>query len=444
MWGVGQRLAVLAVASSLATPLPSQASNDAVGSWTKAADMLQQHVGHTATLLADGRVLVAGGTNLAGNATRECEIYDPKTNRWTVAGSLNFARADHTATRLSSGDILVVGGDSSTSAFPAEVLDSAEIYQPSLNRWIKVRSPHFSRSRHSAVLLKDGRVLVAGGVVFKPGDPFYGIPEEARAEIYDPRVDEEAGADPWSFAGTGLPDFDRQAYTLMPDGKVLATGGSAGGLAQPSAGLFDPAIDTWKPTTWPLAIARYGHTATLLHDGKVLLLGGYTAQDSTGAFPQSNFVLTSDTFDPGGNTGISVVFSDVPRVEHTATLLANGMVLIVGSAYASNADSVLFDPQNTEHFVSTGMPMDRCLHTATLLKDGRVLIAGGSGVGSQRTAWIYSPAEAATSSPARLPVPATLGIVLLLFLAAARLFPTLRRRLKQRSRSTDESEWTEA
>jgi hypothetical protein len=96
-------------------------------------------------------VLVAGGTDLGGDATAECELYDPKSNRWIRAANMNFARADHTATLLANGDVLVVGGDTAPTAFPNQTLASAEIYQPSSNRWIKVRSPRVARARHGAV-----------------------------------------------------------------------------------------------------------------------------------------------------------------------------------------------------------------------------------------------------------------------------------------------------
>jgi hypothetical protein len=182
----------------------------------------------------------------------------------------------------------------------------------------------------------------------------------------------------------------------MPDGTVLVTGGlTDAGFAAASAEVFDPATNRWQPTTWPMATPRYGHTATLLPDGKVLLVGGYTTQQQQTSggviYPVSELLTTSEMFDLRGNTGIRVGYSRITRFEHTATLLRNGTVLAVGSAYASNADSQILDPKNTEQWVSTGMQMDRYLHTATMLADGRVLIAGGYGVGSPATAWIFSP-----------------------------------------------------
>jgi hypothetical protein len=193
----------------------------------------------------------------------------------------------------------------------------------------------------------------------------------------------------------------------MPDGMVLVTGGSADtGFATTRAELFDPTTNRWQPTTWPMATPRYGHTATLLPDGKVLLVGGYTTQQqqvSGGViYPVSELLTTSEMFDLRGNTLVRVGYSRITRFEHTATLLRNGTVLVVGSAYASNADSQIFDPKNTEQWASTGLAMDRYLHTATMLADGRVLIAGGYGVGSPTTAWIFSTATG-SSTPSGFP-----------------------------------------
>jgi hypothetical protein len=400
--------------------------------------MLQPHVGHTATLLNDGRVLIAGGSNLAGEATSECELFDPKTNRWTRAASMHQARAEHTATLLGNGEVLVAGGQTALNTFPVDYLSGAEIYDPHANVWTEVNSMHTQRAWHSAVGLQDGRVLVVGGTVLPlPGAPLE-VPDAERAEVY------EVNPDRWLDVGTDLPALSTPAASLLPNGYVLVTGGANGdGFATSDAALFDPSQDAWHSTIWPSATPRFLHTATLLDDGKVLLMGGYTGRGPSQPLSVSNVILSSDLVDPGANTVVKVVSQNkVARIEHTATLLRNGMVLIVGSAYASNADSVLFDPQNTETLISTGMRMDRYLHTATLLKDGRVLIAGGYGVGSQRTAWIYSSAQASTAPLSQPPIPLVVAWLLALVLAVG-LIPAFGRRLHQRNPATDESEWVE-
>jgi hypothetical protein len=150
-------------------------------------------------------------------------------------------------------------------------------------------------------------------------------------------------------------------------------------------------------------------------------------------------------FDLRGNTGIRVGYSRIPRFEHTATLLLNGTVLVVGSAYASNADSQIFDPKNTEQWASTGLTMDRYLHTATMLTDGRVLIAGGYGVGSPTTAWIFS-AVPGISAPSGNPSTLLAAGVLVALLIAVGLAATSRRLARRRPGTVreDDSKWIDS
>jgi len=410
------------------------------GTWSKAADMLEEHVGHTATLLADGRVLVAGGTNAGDEAVAACEIFHPKINRWTRAASMRNARAGHSATLLASGEVLVVGGRTGSYDFLDTDFVSAEIYHPSSNRWTPAASPHAAHVNHTAIRLRDNRVLIVGGFSGFV-DSTAAASNMAQAEIYDP------GRDAWSLAGSGLRALDERTATLMPDGSVLTTGGFTGmEFATTDAELFDPRTNGWHPATWPLADARYGHTATLLPDGRVLLVGGYTTQRQTvGGFvyPNNELVLPSEIYDLRGNTLVRVApFNKTGRFEHTATLLRTGTVLVVGSAYVSNADSQLFDPMNTENWISTGMRMDRYLHTATLLGDGRVLIAGGYGIGSPKTAWIYSPVSVVgqASTPISL---LQIGEVLLLFALITVAVAAMTRRLPRwrKNAAEPQREW---
>ena len=441
LWAVLRRALAAGLLFGLTTsgPVAVQAKGLETGAWSKTPDLPEGHVAHTATLLPDGRVLIAGGSDVRGVATSTCELFDPKGNRWIHAASLNEARAGQAAALLANGDVLISGGETGLGIYPVETLASAEIYHSASNRWTPTAPMHVPRRLHTAVALRDGRVLVVGGAL-APGS-LLAATELARAEVYDP------GRDTWSTVGTGLPPVIQEAATLMTNGTVVVTGGSTEtGFATTSAEVFDPGTNRWHSTTWPMATARYGHTATLLPDGKVLLVGGYSTEPQTvGGFvyPNPQLLTTSETFDLRGNTGVRVGYSTIPRLEHTATLLRNGLVLVVGSAYASNADSQLFDP-GTADWVSTGMPMDRYLHTATLLADGRVLIAGGYGVGSATTAWIYSPIPAATAST-RTPL-LQIGAVLLLVVVVAGL-AVAARRLDRRPPGAvrePESEWIDS
>jgi galactose oxidase-like protein/Kelch motif protein len=421
--------------------IPVQAKAAGPGGWSSAPDLLEGHVAHTATLLEDGRVLIVGGTNARGVPTTGSEIFDPKANRWIRAASMRTARAAHTATRLSDGSVLVTGGRTGLNSFAIEMLATAQIYHPNSNSWTEASSMHVPRSTHSATRLHDGRVLVVGGTTLAPGSPLPAAQLE-QAEVYDPRRDS------WSFAGTGLPALSSQAATLMPNGMVLVTGGSTDmGFATTGAEVFDPATNRWQPSTWPMATPRYGHTASLLPDGRVVLVGGYSIQPEVSGgrgYPNGELLTTSEIFDLRGNTLVRVGYSTIPRLEHSSTLLRNGLVLVVGSAYASDADSQLFDPRNTADWVSTGRRMDRYLHTATLLGDGRVLVAGGYGVGSASTAWVYSPVSATTAStPTQL---LQIGAMLLLVVVIVIGLAVAARRFNRRPGAArePESEWIDS
>lgn len=436
-------VAWLVIGLTATVPPPAHAKGADFGVWSPTPNLPQGHVEHTATLLNDGRVLVAGGTDVRGVATAGCELFDPKTNRWVHAASMMSARAAHAATLLADGNVLVTGGQTGRSIFPIQVRASAEIYHPKTNSWTSVAPMHAVRRMHSSIRLHDGRVLVVGGTNWAPGSPRAAVQQE-QAELYDP------GRDRWSLAGAGLPPLVGEAATLMPDGTVLVTGGTTDtALATTGAELFDAATNQWHATTWPMATSRYGHTATLLPGGKVLLVGGYTAQEqpvSGGViYPVNELLTTSEMFDLRGNTGVRVGYSTIPRFEHTATLLRNGTVLVVGSAYASDADSQIFDPKNTEQWVSTGMQMDRYLHTATMLADGRVLIVGGYGVDSPTTAWTFSAGPGVSVPSGNPPILLAAGILLAL-LTVIGLIATSGRLSRRRAGTIreDDSRWIDS
>ena len=181
------------------------------GRWQAAAPMAQARYSHTATALEDGRVLVVGGapavmTRAALNVP--AETWDPETGRWTPTARPRYDRMGHTATRLRDGRVLIVGGHvpapAAGGADPG--LSAAEAWDPHTGRWIDVAPMAFARANHDAVLLPDGRVLVAGG-----GGP--------TAEVWDPV------ADRWTATGpfTDQPDYGVRLAPL-PDGTVLLVG----------------------------------------------------------------------------------------------------------------------------------------------------------------------------------------------------------------------------
>jgi hypothetical protein len=270
-------------------PLTSAELYDpATETWTSTGSMNQPRFLDAVTLLASGKVLVAGGisTNFASIAT--AELYDPATGTWSATGSTNVAHVDHTATLLPSGLVLLAGGNVFGNNGP-----SAELYDPATGTWSATGPMNEARSNHTATLLPSGQVLVAGGTIFLSDAP--------TAELYDP------ANGTWTYT-TGPMTVARryQMATLLASGKVLVTGGATVGYVPlATAELYDPATGTWSSTFGPMSEARNNHTATLLASGHVLVTGGLTG----------NFVAlaSSELYDPTvGPATTSVTFTASP------------------------------------------------------------------------------------------------------------------------------------
>ena len=324
--------------------------------WAVTGNLNHARALHTATLLANGKVLVAGGQG-SSLALRSAELYDPATGVWTFTGRLNFTRIGHTATLLPDGKVLVAGGHGGADLLPAYTQRSAELYDPATGAWTFTGPLNKARQFHTATLLPDGKVLVAGGYYFNQDH------QQDTTELYNPAT----GA--WTY--TGRLNIARIGHTatLLPDGKVLVTGGNLG--SRTSAELYDPATGVWTPTG-SLIGARYGHTATLLPDGKVLIAGGITADGTV--------ISRAALYDPATGAWAPTRSLNTARTVHTATLLANGKVLVAGGwggPYLTSAE--LYDPATGAWTPTRSLNEARMQHTATLLPDGKVLVAGGYG-----------------------------------------------------------------
>ncbi|HYS01567.1 MAG TPA: kelch repeat-containing protein, partial [Candidatus Eisenbacteria bacterium] len=160
-------LVCLALCSGLLGAPAVLAKSEDLGGWLPAATLTTGRAQHTATLLRTGKVLVTGGVDGRGLASATVELFDPIVNHWTEGPEMSVPRTQHTATMLEDGRVLVVGGFRQKDPL-GETLSSAELYDPATNRWAPAGSMAFRRARHSAVLLRDGRVLVLGGVSSDP------------------------------------------------------------------------------------------------------------------------------------------------------------------------------------------------------------------------------------------------------------------------------------
>ncbi len=277
--------------------------------------------GQTATLLKDGKVLLTGG----GVA----EIFDPNSGTFTpTKGLMVSTRTACTATLLTNGQVLVIGGDGL-----GETLATAELFDPATETFTPTGTMKFARIRHTATLLKDGRVLVMGGAVHASAPPTW-LLSLGTAEIFDPTSG--------TFSQTGNLGTARTAHaaTLLKNGNVLVTGGlvystqtgSPIEFALSSTELFDPTKGSFAPTA-SMTAERGGHSATLLGDGTVLVAGGNFVYIKYGPM---RFLLQSndsaEVFDPTGTSVIRTGDMETPRSYHTSTLLQDGRVLVTGGS----------------------------------------------------------------------------------------------------------------
>ena len=411
---------LLAIGLSLPPVTPVQATPN---TWSFTGSMATMRAWHTATLLPNGKVLVAGGYNNSGALT-SAELYDPATGIWSATGNMGVARDHHAATLLPNGKVLVTGGWDD-----GDPLASAELYDPATGTWSATGSMDDSRALQTATLLLDGKVLVAGGMTSSYG--FLGS-----AELYDPATG--------TWSATGNMDSARYVHTatLLPNGKVLVAGGDFD-IQHTRAELYDPATGTWSVTGDMLGSYICCHTATLLPNGRVLAAGGenptylthaevynpatgaWSLANSMGAAREfhvavllpngkvlvaggynGNTLALAELYDPAAGTWSATASMGAARRYHSATLLPDGRVLVVGglsSEYLSSAE--LYDQAAGVWNATGSLATARSEHTATLLPDGRVLVAGGWANGAFSSAELYDPATSTWSTAASMDTP---------------------------------------
>jgi hypothetical protein len=352
----------------------------ATQTFTATTPTIADRVLHTTTLLQDGRVLVTGGSGSGGGAMlASAEVFDPTTGSWSEVASLDLPRQQHTATLLADGRVLITGGASDDDAgWP---LKTTELFDPATGTFTPAGVMIGGRAAHTATLLADGRVLVAGGV--PDDDPSASL---ASAELYDPITGR------FTTTGSLVTGRYEHAAVALADGRVLVAGGSndhgnplTAEIYDPATGMFSVAASASEPHVGPIV---------RLADGRVLIAGG-----------------RPEIFDPAGTTPVvrpvprtdrSFAEAATPgrvRTDHTAIRLRDGRVLIIGGhdgGEHTNTTAELYDPE-TGAFSPTGsMAVSRGVASdpptrpqALLLEDGRVVVAGGT-----RYEWdveIYDP-----------------------------------------------------
>ena len=363
-------------------PSPTAAPPLAFGA---TGSMHTARTGATATLLSNGKVLMAGGAKTTTGSTEDvyasAELYDPATGKFSPTGSMTAARSFATGTLLPDGRVLIAGGEGCADPRHCsdvihginglEFLASADLYDPATGKFTATGSMTGVAYGGTAILLPDGSVLIAGGNQW--------------ADLYDPSS--------CKFVRTAKQAGFQAAATLLPNGKILLAGDHlgdyrVGGLYDVTSGKF-ATISLALPAGTPSVqykgapITRtVPSTATLLKDGRVLLFeGGYleTYDPESGSCADAGFISPAGEWD-----------------DATATLMADGRVLYEGGVlvdpnsdeHASTNTVVLYDPTDGPGRAGSTQ-VARHYQTATLLPDGSVLIAGGDDSHGQ----IYSSAE---------------------------------------------------
>ncbi|MEO5704575.1 MAG: kelch repeat-containing protein [Candidatus Limnocylindrales bacterium] len=346
-----------------ATPVPTVT---VPATWIATGAMIEARAVNTATLLADGKVLVAGGETGgdASKALASAELYDPRTGTWTATGSMNEARTGHAAVLLPDGKVLVVGGARDFTYFPSHMLTSAELYDPRSGTWTVTASLHAVRRDHVALLLPDGTVLVVGGT--DGGEPY-----PAAAERYDP----VRGT--WTVSANMIENFPLYAAASLSDGTVLIVGEADGGAGR--AELYDPDRRIWSATGNVIEPHCGPVDSVLLRTGKVLLICGHLV-----GTPEP-LAASTELYDPDTGTWTLSGSMQAKSDGATAVLLADGRVLGVAMTWAYDTpqspelreSAELYDPIAGTWTATASLDGVFVGGQGTVLLDGTVLFAGG-------------------------------------------------------------------
>ncbi len=369
------RMALLLAALCAMMTLPL---TDAAQLWASAAPMDTARAYHTATLLPDGSVLVIGGDDGAigggGNGPRKlatAERYDPAADHWTAVAPMPVPHTRHTAILLPDGRVFVIGDYNTIDAAKAELYDSA------MDRWTLAAVSPAQYGTAGAALLPNGQVLVV----------------TCEAQRYDPISDRYSPTGPYTALGACV---SGSAITTLADGRVLVTGGPYRGGGYNSAAIYNPATDQWTRAA-PMYAGRAFHTATLLADGQVLVVGG---ADLRGA------LATAERYDSVADAWTTVAPLPLARSGHTATLLSDGRVLVVGGVGDKGdttpaTTAMRYDPKGNQWSDAGTTDATTGGQTATRLRDGTVLVAGGNtGLNAQSHATASTERYVASMLPA--------------------------------------------
>jgi len=284
------------------------------------------------------------------------------TGTWALAGNMASPRSGAATVALQDGRLLIAGGGAPDATGNSVALASVEVFDTSGN-FAAVAPMNFARTKHTAVALQDGRVLVAGGI----GGGGTAIDS---AELYDPV------ANTWTVTGSLKVARSGHTASLLPDGTVLIAGGDNAGVAQNSLEVFDPTAGVFTTATGALSSPRDSHAAAVLQDGRVLIVGGFD-----GAKP----LASSDVYDPSTGSVSAGPAMSTARQGLSATTQLDGKVFVAGGNNGSvDLDSTeVYDPAAGTFAVSATLATARQGHQAFLLPhSNNILIVGGTSSGA--------------------------------------------------------------
>ena len=293
---------------------------------------------YAAATLNDGRVMFTGGLDLTGVTTTACEIYDPASNTFSAAAAMPGPRAGHAAATLQDGRVMVVGGTNNftdlTTAI-AGVSNSTFLYDPVADSWSNGPNIGGRRLVPGLTRLSTGLMLVSGGI---EATVLFGIPiavtSTDKAQRYDPATNS------WS----NVPDmpagraYHQDNQVTLANGNLMLSGGVlvpsllnvANAASIADADIYDPVANTWQSTT--MLHARTGHSATLLPSGEVVVCGG-----SEGLLTAAVGLDAVSIFDPANSTWTAIAPMVEVRIGHTARVLPDGSLVLLGPGTSGEA-----------------------------------------------------------------------------------------------------------
>lgn len=374
---LGRLLGIFCAAAIVSTEAQTQSN---IVTYPTAGETAFGRTAHRLMPLSDGRLILQGDVALPSAGTNTVEVYNPDTRKFQRVGHLLVTRWQDASAVMDDGRLLVVGGRTNNPS--TDIIGTAEILDPISEVTVPTGSLNIARTTARAITLQDGRVLVYGGT---PKDFTTATP--LPSELYDPTTGQ--------FTVCGALNFNRPvsqeftSATLLQDGRVLVVG--SGPSVSTGAETFDPATGTFQ-VTGAVLVRRTTHSATLLPDGRVVIIGGVST-----ALPNSLTNLV-EVYDPNTGTFSALGTIQLPRRNHSATLLPDGKILVAGGWTGtspippSTPNMEIFDPATGTSEYIGDMAVARADHRVAALSNGQVIITGGRTDGPfLRSAEIFDP-----------------------------------------------------